>query len=138
MQSTTVSGCYPTSNRFCESTFGLLKNREEASPKAALDTTVLVTVAKMNGLKTYLEKMSTAKKEKLWAEIDDKSSLKDLLVARKNLKKELREQSKLAKETKRAKIQKIAENKRRREVKAAQATPKIKKTKILKKLPISQ
>jgi hypothetical protein len=137
MLSTTVSGSYLTSNRFCESIFGLLKNREEASPKAALESTVMTTVAKMNDLKTFLKKLSKSKKEKLWERINNKALLTEIATARKDLKNNLREQSKSVKDAQKMKKMKTAENKRKREEKKLTVAKKPKKNKILKKLPVS-
>lgn len=137
MLSTTVSGSYLTSNRFCESIFGLLKNREEASPKAALESTVMTTVAKMNDLKTFLKKLSKSKKEKLWERINNKALLTEIATARKNLKNNLKELSKSVKDAQKMKKMKTAENKRNREKKKLTVAKKPKKNKILKKLPVS-
>ena len=77
-----------------------MKNRKEASTKAALDATSSLTVAKMNDLKTYLKKMSESKKEKMWKIIEDGVTLKKLICDRNDLKVSLREQSIQIKEKK--------------------------------------
>jgi hypothetical protein len=117
-------------NCFCESVFGHLKNREMTSAKAALETTVSLTVAKMNDTKSYLKKMSRSKREEMWNAIDDKSTLQKIKTAREDLKKSLREQANASKEAKRAKMKKTAENKRKREEKKKNTSIKPTKMKI--------
>jgi hypothetical protein len=100
------------------------------SAKAALETTVSLTVAKMNDTKSYLKKMSRSKREEMWNAIDDKSTLQKIKTAREDLKKSLREQANASKEAKRAKMKKTAENKRKREEKKKNTSIKPKKIKI--------
>ena len=90
---------------------------EGPSLKATLETTVCLTVAKINDSKTFLKKMTKTRREKMWKQIEDKTTLDRITEAREELKKKLREQAKLSKEAKRAKKKKTAENKRKREEK---------------------
>jgi hypothetical protein len=130
MESIKANGRYLTSNRYCESIFGHLKNREETSVRASLEVTIMLTVAKMNDLNGYLKKMTNSAKEKLWKKIDDKTVLQTYRRNRENLKKELREQANTVKDTKRAKKMKTADNKRKREEKKKITAKKPKKIKI--------
>lgn len=132
MQSIKATGRYVTSNRFYESIFGHLKNREDTSVKASLDCTAMLTAAKMNDLTSHLKQMKKSRIEEMWEKIEDKSTLENLHRARENLKKSLREQARNIKEAKRAQKKKTAENKRKREEKKKKVAVKPKKIKIFK------
>ena len=130
MKTVTLSGSYVTSNRFCESTFGYLKHREDSSAKSALEATASLTVAKMNDLRSFLKSMPASMKKKMWQNIEEGSTLKELVLARNDLKVTLREESIEIKAKAREEKNKKEERKRLREEKKKLTSTKPKKIKI--------